>query len=34
MWKIFGSSKNVYVVEKPFYCHSTPINIKIKVQQD
>jgi hypothetical protein len=32
--KIFGSSRDVYVVEEPFYFHSTPINVKIKVQQD
>jgi hypothetical protein len=32
--KIFGSGRNVYVIEEPFYFHSTPINIKIKVQQD
>jgi hypothetical protein len=32
--KIFGSSRNVYVVEEPFYFRSTPINLKIKVQQD
>jgi hypothetical protein len=31
--KIFGSSKNVYVIEEPFYFHSTLINLKIKVQQ-
>jgi hypothetical protein len=30
--KILGSGRNVYVVEEPFY--STPINLKIKVQQD
>jgi hypothetical protein len=28
----FGSSRNVYVVEEPFYFHSTPMNLKIKVQ--
>jgi hypothetical protein len=32
--KIFGSGMNVYVIEEPFYFHSTPINPKIKVQQD
>jgi hypothetical protein len=32
--KIFGSDMNVYVIEESFYFHSTPINIKIKVQQD
>jgi hypothetical protein len=32
--KIFGSSRNVYVIEEPFYFHSTPINLKIKVQLD
>jgi hypothetical protein len=32
--KIFGSGRNVHVVEEPFYFHSTPINLKIKVQQD
>jgi hypothetical protein len=30
--KIFGSDRNVYVVEEPFNFHSTPINLKIKVQ--
>jgi hypothetical protein len=30
--KICGSGRNVYVVKKPFYFHSTPINLKIKVQ--
>jgi hypothetical protein len=30
--KIFGSGRNVYVVEEPFYFHSTLINLKIKVQ--
>jgi hypothetical protein len=34
IWKIFGSGRNVYVVEESFYFHSTPINLKIKVQQD
>jgi hypothetical protein len=34
MWIIFGFGRNVYVVEEPFYFHSTPINLKIKVQQD
>jgi hypothetical protein len=32
--KIFGSDRNVYVVEEPFYFYSTPINLKIKVYQD
>jgi hypothetical protein len=32
--KIFFSGRNVHVIEKPFYFHSTPINLKIKVQQD
>jgi hypothetical protein len=32
--KIFGCGTNVYVIEEPFYFHSTPINLKIKVQQD
>jgi hypothetical protein len=32
--KIFGSNRNVYVVEEPFYFHSTSINLKIKIQQD
>jgi hypothetical protein len=32
--KIFGSGRNVYVVEELFYFHSTPINLKIMVQQD
>jgi hypothetical protein len=32
--KTFDSCRNVYVVEQPFYFHSTPINLKIKVQQD
>jgi hypothetical protein len=32
--KTFGSGKNVYVVEESFYFHSTPINLKIKIQQD
>jgi hypothetical protein len=32
--KIFGSGRNVYVIEEPFYFHSTPINLKIKVYQD
>jgi hypothetical protein len=31
--RIFGSGGNVYVVEQPFYFHSTLINLKIKVQQ-
>jgi hypothetical protein len=34
MWIIFGSGRNVYVVEENFQIHSTPINLKIKVQQD
>jgi hypothetical protein len=25
--KIFGSGRNVYVVEEPFYFHSSPINL-------
>jgi hypothetical protein len=29
--KIFGFGRNVFVVEQPFNCHSTPINLKIKV---
>jgi hypothetical protein len=29
--KIFSSVRNVYVVEEPFYFHSTPINLKNKV---
>jgi hypothetical protein len=32
--KTFGSGRNVYVIEEPFYFHSTLINLKIKVQQD
>jgi hypothetical protein len=32
--RIFSSGRNVYVVEEPFYFHSTPINLKIKAQQD
>jgi hypothetical protein len=32
--KIFGSARNVYVVEEPFYFHSFLINLKIKFQQD
>jgi hypothetical protein len=32
--KIFASGRNVYVIEEPFYFHSTPINLKIKIQQD
>jgi hypothetical protein len=32
--KIFGFDMNVYIIEEPFYFHSTPINLKIKVQQD
>jgi hypothetical protein len=31
---IFGSSRNVYVVQEPSEIHSTPINLKIKVQRD
>jgi hypothetical protein len=30
MWIVFGSGKNVYVVEERFYFHSTPINLRIK----
>jgi hypothetical protein len=30
--KIFDSGRNVYVVEEPFYFHSTPISLEIKVQ--
>jgi hypothetical protein len=30
IWIVFSSSRNVYVVEEPFYFHSTPINIIIK----
>jgi hypothetical protein len=32
--KIFSSGRNVYVIEEPFYLHSTPINLKIKDQHD
>jgi hypothetical protein len=32
--KIFHSGRNVYVVEEPFYFYSTPVNLKINVQQD
>jgi hypothetical protein len=32
--KIFVSGRNVYVIEEPFYIHSTLINLKINVQQD
>ena len=32
--KIFGSGRNVYVVEETFSFHSILINLKIKVQQD
>jgi hypothetical protein len=32
--KIIGSGRNVYVIEEPFYFHSTSINLKMKVQQD
>jgi hypothetical protein len=32
--KIFGSSRNVYVIEEPFYFHSTLINLEIMVQPD
>jgi hypothetical protein len=32
--KTFGFGRNVYVVEEPFYFHSTSINVKIMVQQD
>jgi hypothetical protein len=31
MWIVFVSGRNVYVVEEPFYFHSTPINLIIKV---
>jgi hypothetical protein len=31
MWIVFGSDRNVYIVEEPFYFHSTPINLIIKV---
>jgi hypothetical protein len=27
MWIIFGSGRNVYVVEETFYFHSTLINV-------
>jgi hypothetical protein len=27
--KIFGSGRNVYIVEEPFYFQSTPITLKI-----
>jgi hypothetical protein len=30
--EIFDSGRNMYVIEEPFYFHSTPINLKIKVQ--
>jgi hypothetical protein len=30
MWIVFGSGRNVYVVEEPFHFHSTPINLIIK----
>jgi hypothetical protein len=30
MWIVFGSGRNVYVVEEPFYFHSTLINLVIK----
>jgi hypothetical protein len=30
MWIVFDSGRNVYVVEEPFYFHSTPINLIIK----
>jgi hypothetical protein len=32
--KTFGSGRNVYVIEEPFYFYSTPINVKIMFQQD
>jgi hypothetical protein len=32
--KIFASGSNMYVGEEPFYFHSTPINLKIKIQHD
>jgi hypothetical protein len=28
MWKIFGSGRNVYVIEESSQIHSTPINLK------
>jgi hypothetical protein len=30
MWIVFGSTKNVYVVEELFYFHSTLTNLIIK----
>jgi hypothetical protein len=30
MWIVFGSGRNVYIVEEPFYFHSTSINLIIK----
>jgi hypothetical protein len=30
MWIVFDSGRNVYVVEEPFYFHSTLINLIIK----
>jgi hypothetical protein len=30
MWIVFDSDRNVYVVEEPFYFHSTLINLIIK----
>jgi hypothetical protein len=30
MWIVFGSGRNVYVIEEPFYFDSTPINLIIK----
>jgi hypothetical protein len=32
--KLFGSGRNVYVIDEPLYFYSTLINLKIKVQQD
>jgi hypothetical protein len=29
--KLFDPGMNVIVVDEPFYFHSTPINLKIKV---
>jgi hypothetical protein len=30
MWIVFSSGMNVYVVEEPFYFHSSMINLIIK----
>jgi hypothetical protein len=30
MWIVFDSGRNVYVIEEPFYFHSTPTNLIIK----